>query len=221
MPKINNILFVFSLVAMLGGALYLQSSSSINNNRLELGVGSFFPNTEVSALSKLKGEGPVTVDASWKKYTNTAYNYTIQHPTDTTVTTLYDNRATENSDAIEVKGPDATDYLTSTIWTPQPNGDERGRIAALLHKSFAQTMRMKEVNATDPNYPNKKVGELEEFFFAGYRAYAITVTGTTDGHGNDTIKYVYLDSGIYKLVLAYPLNNGVIETISKTFKFTK
>lgn len=221
MPKINNILFVFSLVAMLGGALYLQSSSHINNNRLALGVGSFFPNTEVSALNKLKGEGPVSVDASWGKYMNTAYNYTLRYPTDTTITSALITSAVENSAAIVVTGPEPTDYLTVTAWVPQPNGDERGRIAALLHKSFAQTMRMKEVNTPDPNHSNKKVGELEEFFFAGYRAYAITVTGTADGHGNDTIKYVYLDSGSYKLVLAYPLNDGVIETISKTFKFTK
>lgn len=221
-PRVSNLLFIVSITVMSAGALYFQLSSKASDKMPKLGVTSFVEGALANTnVTDIKGEPPVKYDTAWSKYDNTTYNYLFRYPAAAKVQTIQLDTQPKNTLTTEVSGPDAHDYVTFTTWVKQPNGDGYGRLATLPISTFAQAMRMKEVNTTDPSYPNKKVGNLEEMFFAGYRGFAMTINNYTDGHGSSDIRSIYLDTTTYKMVIQYSLSGPNAGIISKTFRFTK
>ena len=171
-----------------------------------------------------------TTQVKWKVYANTKYGYTLQYPESVylQVTQDMDPFSVEGSASIEMGVRGTADVgIQITAWAPyiyqttDKTVLEHNRIVRLNLRSFAETLRKKFADDKNPNFPNKKIIELEEINFAGQKAYAATVTGYTDGYGSDAFRYVYLDRGNYKLVLQYSLKGDLSKQIIDTFKFTK
>ena len=207
------------VATLFAGALYFQVTSKTASSIPKLGVTSFVDGA--LATTAIKGEGPVKHDDRWSKYENPTYGYLFRYPSSSKVQTIQLDTQPKNTITTEVSGPEANDYVTFTTWVKQPDGDGYGRLATAPIKTFAQAMRMKEVNTVNETYPNKRVGDLEELFFAGYRGYTVTVNNSSDGHGSSNIRYVYLDAAQLKIVIQYSLNGPNAETIAKTFRFTR
>ncbi len=221
-PRVINLLLITALIAIPVGAFYFQITSKSNSGIPKISITSFVEGASAKMnTADIQGEPPVKYDTSWSMYNNTTYNYLFRYPAAAKVQTIQLETQPKNTITTEVAGPESNDYITFTTWIKQPNGDGYGRLATLPIETFAQAMRMKEINTVDQSYPNKKVSNVEELFFAGYRGLAMTVTNSTDGHGSSNIRYIFLDTATYKMVIQYSLNGQNAGTIGKTFRFTK
>lgn len=174
---------------------------------------------------------PVSVSQSeWKTYTNIKYGYALQYPRSVYIQPKQEEERlpVEESFSIEmgVSGGVPLVGIVITAWKPYTYkpldkvATEFNRITSLDLKSFSETLRQQEADDKNSNFPNKKVGVLEEVNFAGQKAYAVTITGYMDGHGSDTFRRIYLDGGSYKLILQFSLRGDLSTQIINTFKFS-
>ncbi len=191
--------------------------------------------------------------ANWKTYTNTKYGYTLSYPGDVSLQPLYEEERLPDTESVAIIiGPGGTSgvrvgiYTWVTIPVPDVYGDandvdnpnyqiqinrenvediiENNRIVKLDLRSFSEALRQRIVDDKSSNLPNKKVGGLEEITFAGQKAYEITVSGYSDGHGfstGDPFRYIYLDNGNNKFGLQYSFKGDLSKQIIETFKFTQ
>lgn len=214
MNKRNALVAGIVAVAIVG--IYFLSESMKSNQQ---------PNGNASST-------PVSVSQSdWKTYTNTKYGYVLQYPQNVYVQPRLEEERlpAEESSSIEmgVSGGVPAVGIVITAWrsyTYKPldkAATEFNRIVSLDLKSFSETLRQQEVDNKNSNFPNKKVGPLEEINFSGQKAYAVTISGYMDGHGSDTFRRIYLDDGNYKLVLQYSLKGDLSRQIINTFKFVR
>lgn len=171
-----------------------------------------------------------TTQVKWKVYVNTKYGYTLQYPESVylQVTQDMDPFSVEESASIEMGVRGTADVgIQITAWAPytyqttDKTALEYNRIARLDLKSFSETLRQKEIDDKNPNFPEKRVSALEEISLAGHRAYSVIVSGYTDGRGSDTFKYIYINNGTNNLVIQYSLKGDLSKEIINSFKFTK
>lgn len=213
--KSKNILFLaivifFTLVVVYGFLRYR------NIKLLEQGFNS-------------TGSATTTQQVRWNTYTNTKYGYTLLFPKGSLLGLVQEAEGVpvEESMMIEIGMPGGVPPVgvQITVWEPYTYQTtdkialEHNRIARLDLKSFSETLRQKFVDDKNPNFPNKKIGDLEETTFAGHKAYAATVTGYTDSRSSDTFRYIYVENGTYKLVVQYSLKGDLSKQIVDTFKF--
>ncbi len=171
------------------------------------------------------GSATTTAQANWLTYTNTKYSYALQYQKNGIIQPLAEEERLpiEESGAVGISIPGLAGgieiialvpyYGTSTPSNPF-NESVKGDLL-----TFAQVSRQKFVDDKNPNFPNKKIGDLEEITFAGHKAYAATVTGYTDSHGSDTFRYIYVENGNYKFVIQYSLKGNLSKQIIDTFTF--
>lgn len=164
----------------------------------------------------------------WASYTNTTYGYTLKYPSSVTPSAVApeERLPVEQSFFVVIDGEHhgAITIFARKAFTYNgiaPDALEQNRIANLDIKSFAETLWQKEVSVVNPNFPNRKVGKLEEITFANHKAYAMTVTGYTDNNGSAAFRTIYLDAGTHKLVIQYPLKDDIFKRIIDTFQLTR
>ena len=162
-------------------------------------------------------------EISWVTYANTEYGYSIKHPDDAVIQPVAEEERLpiERSGYIEMGGDNIS--IRIGVWQIEPKKQntefpQNDMLAALDLKSFAETLRKKE-DDHNPEFPNKKVGELEETRFAGYKAYAVSVTGYTTYDGEHRI--IYFDGKTNRFVITYSLNGDLSERIIDTFQLTR
>lgn len=189
----------------------------------------FIKNKNISILEQ--GYNPIsaTEQTKWNTYTNTKYGYTVSYPNIVQLQANEENIiSSPESQKIELNlrgisnvGIEITIWAPYTYQTTDKNALEYNRITRLDLKSFSETLRQKFIDDRNDNFPNKKIGEIEEVIFAGRRAYTATVTGYTDGRGSDTFKYIYTNNGVNNIVIQYSLQGDLSKKIIDTFTFTR
>ncbi len=98
--------------------------------------------------------------------------------------------------------------------------DARYPETSLDLKSFAEALRKKE-DIYNPTVPKKKVSELEEITFAGYKAYTITVSAKGNINDGASSRVIYFDGKNNRFVITYSLNGDLSKRVIDTFRFTR
>lgn len=148
--------------------------------------------------------------AQWETYKNTSNHYKIKYPQDGGVQQVEEEERgfLEESMRIIVHGPDSA-TVGITAWNlPRFRAIDESdaefiRTLSLDIKSFAEIARQKEIGDKNPNFPNKKVGELQEIEFANQKAFLYTVTGSMDGYGHSDDNYLFLENNHIKYAIYY------------------
>ena len=183
--------------------------------------------TSIKIVPPLSQVAPATTtqtQESWVAYINSEYHYLVKYPDNAVIQPAEEEERlpVEQSYNIEINMREGRAQIRAWIKVPEKQNvefPEINRLAALDLKSFAQNLRDKE-DDHNPNFPNKKVGELQETTFVGYKAYAVSVTGYSDGAGGNSYRVVYFDGKNTRFVITYSLNGDLSKRIIDTFQFT-
>jgi hypothetical protein len=169
------------------------------------------------------------IPADWKTYSNTKYNYSFNYPGN-----------------YQIGGGDNYDWWTGfekaprihifshriDLFNVQVQDPEAFLIAPEILEEkvedWAERFRQINLHDNNPNFPNKKVGNLQHIILSGQDGYKFTLTDSfADGRGGGYLLppeqvYVYIfvaDSKGIKFIIWYPEANSDSQKILDSFKF--
>lgn len=154
----------------------------------------------------------LTSQSEWKTYRNATYHYSIKYPQ-----TGYVGQAQEEEGGdIEksrdiVIGDGGKGVVEIAAWSAAATSTDL--------RSLAMASHQKEDNKNS-NFPSKKVGVLEEIVFANQMAFSYVVTGSMDGYGGSSDRYLFLENKGVKFMIYYSLDVVGPQEIANTFGFT-
>lgn len=164
----------------------------------------------------------------WQTYTNSTYKLRFSYPP---TLTLSFNTKSSNADPYQMKLTDTAaspaGVLTVDVQDIQYIGQsdvESRNIVQLSLQQYAVNKWTQNQGFTDPNVPNRIIGNIETMTFLGKPAYSFTITGSWNDDRTYTRlpeKYTYLftENNGYKIIISYPTANEDLEKVSETISF--
>ncbi len=184
--------------------------------------------TQMPITSTSTGPAPSVAPASstqpqvtWSTYTNKAYNYTLQYADNMLLPPVAEEERLPVEQSADIQGGGFEIKVWHTYASKQDlEFPENNILAKLDLKSFAEALRKKE-DVYNQTVPDKKVSELEEIIFAGYKAYTVTVSPKGNINDGSSSRVIYFDGKNNRFVVTYSLNGDLSKRVIDTFRFTK
>lgn len=166
--------------------------------------------------------------STWKVFENPTYGYAISYPPEGNVTFQNEYRPLR-SVLIGAPGGIILGGVDATVYPTYPLADQQAANILDL-KSYAESIRMLQINYPSPNSRNQKVGELQEVTVEGREAYQFVLDQGFTTLRNTGSGYVIPEGYVYlytitenpkgqKLIIYYSLGNSVAQAMFKTFTF--
>ena len=213
---------VLVVVIVAGAFVLVQKNSAKNSND----IGTTF--VACDPLTTTQDCKPISLATStWKVFENTKYGYAISYPSEGNISSVDDYGGVEEMSfgipgRFTLGGVDASIYPHS----PPPISE----LNDLDLKSYAEAIRMLQVNFPNPNHKDRNIGKLAETTIDGRKAYQFTLdqgftTEKKSGRGYSIPPgrtYLYTiteNSKGQKIIIYYFLGNPIAETMYQTFRF--
>lgn len=229
MGKQKILLVITALLLVVGGLVLYQSLRAGDTKNTNIGVAPPLAREKCDQLNTTQDCKPISLATStWKVFENPQYRYAISYPPEGYSQSFDDYGGMEHI-YFGIRGRFTIGGIDATIYPNYPPSEET-RASNLDLKSYAESIRMLQINYPNPNHKDQKIGELEETMIDRKKAYQFTLdqgfttmrrVGVGDAiPAGQTYRYTITENPQgQKLIIYYYLGNPVAETMFKTFKF--
>lgn len=172
---------------------------------------------------------PISLDTStWKVFENPAYGYAISYPIEG-YSQSFDDYGTLEHTYFGIRGRFTLGGVDATVYPNYPLSDAQAARNLDL-RSYAESIRMLQINYPNSNHKDRRVSDLEETTVDGRMAYRFTLdqgftTMRQVGVGDaiptgQTYRYVITETPQgQKLIIYYYMGNPIAEAMFRTFRF--
>lgn len=175
---------------------------------------------------------PISLATStWQVFENTKYSYAISYPPGGSINSrddYVDDISKAEAVYFSIPGRFTLGGVDATLYPNYPLSDAPSKDLDL--KSYAESLRMLQVNYPNPNYKDQEIGEIKETTIDGRKSYQFTLdqgftTQKKSGLGysippNQTYLYTVTEnSRRQKIILYHLLDNTIAERMFQTFEF--